>query len=188
MLKKLIGTAGIIMALTLPVSATELLDRAKDAENFADNGKSVDAILAMDAAVGKLWDKLPLTFIEALFVNERPTSYGGYVPRKDNVFRSGQDMILYTELAGFGYGRDGDHFIISLNADMEVHSAEGKVLAKREDFLKFNNRSRVPNREYFAVFVYNFDGIAPGNYTIRTQLRDQNSDRVSHVDTPIVVK
>ena len=64
----------------------------------------------------------------------------------------------------------------------------GKVLAKREDFLKFNNRSRVPNREYFAVFVYNFDGIAPGDYTIRTRLKDQYSDRISHVDTAIVVK
>lgn len=180
-LKRLmIATTLIFISLgTRALLAGPVAETAAEAEAFALDGKPIDAILTMDAALGKLWNQLPLTFIEALFVQTRPEGYGVYTPHPSNSFTAGEDMLVYTELAGYGYGRDGDHYTIALDADMEVRTEDGKLLGGQQDFVELTHRSRVPSREFFAVLTYNFTGIAPGQYKVTTTLRDQNSDRVS---------
>ncbi|MCP4183265.1 MAG: hypothetical protein GY761_08095 [Hyphomicrobiales bacterium] len=58
-------------------------------------------------------------------------------------------MILYMELAGFKYVRDGKFFEAGLKADMQIKDTSAKVLGAREGFITQNMRSRVPVREFF---------------------------------------
>lgn len=159
--------------------AGPVADTAAEAEAFALEGQPIDAILTMDAALGKLWDQLPLTFIEALFIQARPEGYGVYTPHPTTRFTAGEDMLVYAELAGYGYGREGDYYTIAFDADMEVHTEDGKLLGGQQDFVELTHQSRVPSREFFAVLTYSFTGIAPGQYKVTTTLKDRNSDRVS---------
>ena len=156
-----------------PAQSGPVVDEAAKAEGLVLENKHTEAILAMDSAIGKLWNAIPLTFIDFHFVTKRPTGYGDYDPRPTNVFRAGEDMIVYVEMAGFDYKQEGKHFLADFSLDMEIRSLEDKVLGSQRDFLKLSQRSRVPNREFFAVIVYTFDTIPPGKYALRTYVTDK---------------
>ncbi len=159
-----------------PVYAGPVVDEAARAEGLVLEKKYTDSILAMDAAMDKLWNVIPLTFVDFHFVTKRPTGYGNYEPRPNTVFKAGEDMIVYVELAGFEYRRDGKHFTSQMSIDMEIRSRDGKVLGEQKDFLKLSQRSRVPGREYFAVIIYNFATIPNGKYALRTFVTDKHAD------------
>jgi hypothetical protein len=186
-LTPLLVCAGVFFGMATPTMAGPIVEQAKEVEKLIDGGKGVDAVLAMDNAVAKLWDRLPLTFLEALFVAGRPSGYGIYDQRPDNRFKAGEDMLVYAELAGYEYKRDGNLFVIYIAADVEVKSADGKVLGGKKEFAKFGLRSRVPNREFYAVLTYNFTGLKPGNYVAVTTMTDKASGDVSSFDLPFVI-
>ena len=124
----------IFVSLAPSVQAGSITDAAAKAESLADEGKDLDAILAMDVAVQKLWDKVEFNFIDVLFVEKKPQGYGIYEPRADHNFKSGDDMILYMELVGYKYVQEGKFFKAEIKADMEVKDSNGKVLGGRKDF------------------------------------------------------
>lgn len=51
--------------------AGPIVDEVVKAEALVKERKDVDAIIQMDVAVAKLWDEVPLTFIEAMFVAKK---------------------------------------------------------------------------------------------------------------------
>jgi hypothetical protein len=174
--------------LTPTVQAGSITDAAAEAESLADEGKALDAILAMDVAVQKLWDKVEFNFIDVLFVEKPPEGYGIYEPRANHKYKSGDDMILYMELVGYKYVRDGIFFKAELKADMQVKDSNGKVLGAREDFVTLNMRSRVPAREFFGVITYNFDPIGAGDYVLTTKLKDQFGTNWVSVDKKFTIE
>ncbi len=183
--------AGILTAtlLATPTAfAGPVVDAAAKAEALADEGKRLDAVLALDAVVARLWDKVQLTFVETLFVSDRPKSYGVYNPRPNSIFKPGEDMTIYAEFIGYEFGRDGDYFTIGLKADTEVKSEAGKLIGGQKEFLTLSHRSRVPAREFFAVITYSFSGLAPGKYVVTTKLNDQNSDQWASFDLPFEIE
>jgi len=141
----------------------------------------------MDEAIGRLWDKLPLTVLESDFVSAEPRGYGNYQVRPDARFKPGEKMLVYAELAGFDYGRDGDLFTINIAADVQVLDSHGKLVAKQANIANFGYRSHVPNREFFAFVPYSFTGLEPGDYTVVTTLRDRNSNKTGSFELPFTI-
>ncbi len=176
------------MSSSLSAQSGPIVEEAARAEVLIGEGKGVDAVIAMDTAVAKLWDQLPLTFMEAMFVDKRPTAYGVYDRRASSQFKPGEDMIVYMEMAGYEYGRDGDFFVIDMSADVEVKTAEGKVLGGQKDFVKLGLRSRIPNREFFGVVVYQFEGLAKGEYIASTTIKDKQSGDEAVFDLPFQIQ
>ena len=168
------------------MQAGSITDAAAKAETLADEGKALDAILAMDVAVQKLWDKVEFNFNDVLFVEKPPQGYGIYEPRVSSTCKSGDDMILYMEMVGYNYIRDGKFFKAEL--DMQVKDASGKVLGAREDFITLNMRSRVPVPEFFGVITYNFDPIAAGDYVLTTKLKVQFGTNWVSVDNKFTIE
>ncbi|MCP5080224.1 MAG: hypothetical protein GY948_00835 [Alphaproteobacteria bacterium] len=166
----------MLLQASVPTVAGPMVEEATKAEGLVLENKAIDAIIAMDSAVGKLWNVIPLTFVDFHFVTKRPTGYGDYEPRPNNVFKPGEDMIVYVELAGYDYKQEGKRFKAEFSVDMEVRSPEGKVLGSRKNFLQLSRSSRVPNREFFAVVIYTFDQITKGKYAIRTFVTDKNAN------------
>ncbi|MEM8687984.1 MAG: hypothetical protein AAGF81_11680 [Pseudomonadota bacterium] len=176
------------MSSSFNAKAGPIVEEAARAEALIADGKGVDAVIAMDAAVTKLWEQLPLTFMEAMFVEKRPTAYGVYDRRQSSAFKPGEDMIVYMEMAGYEHGRDGDFFVIDMSADVEVKTAEGQVLGGQKDFVKLGLRSRFHNREFFGVVVYQFEGLAKGNYIATTTIKDKQSGNEAAFDLPFQIE
>ena len=175
---------GLALLAATTASAGEITDAAAKSEALLDEGKSIDAVVAMDQAVGRMWDRLPLSFLETHIVTAQPAGYGSYQIHPTGRFKPGEQILVYAELAGFGYGRDGDLFVIELDADVELRTPEGKILGGQANFAHFSYRSRVPNREFFAVMTYNFTGFAAGDYVVVTRLRDKNTSKTGEFQLP----
>ncbi len=177
-LKKVIFSAALAISTSIGIThAGPIVDAAKKAEALANEGKAIDAVFAIDAAISRLWDKIGINIVDARFVSERPTGYGAYKPIDKPVYKAGQDILIYAEIIGYRYGKNGDDITINLNVDMEVKTKDGKVLGGQKDFLKLSHAARVPAREFFTVLTYNFGGIPPGEYIVETRLNDQNHDQ-----------
>lgn len=188
MLKRAAAVAALLVCWSVAAMAGNVADAAGQAEKLVEEGNAIDAAVTMDEAVGRLWDKLPLTVLESDFVTGKPGGYGNYQVRPDSRFKAGEKILVYAELAGFGYGRDGDLFVIDLGADVELRDSQGKVLGAQADFATFSYRSHVPNREFFAFITYSFNGLKPGAYTVVTSLRDQNSKKTGSFELPFTIE
>src|SRR6202030_2242386 len=104
--------------------------RAREAEKLAAQGKFIEAIGALDDAVGALWDRAPLTFRRALWVAETPTGFGAYAPRDNNVFADGVAMIAYAEPVGFGWRKSGERWYTDITVDLAIKSKDGTELLR----------------------------------------------------------
>ncbi len=178
------------LAVTGPagaVTAAEIVDSAKKAEELAAAGNPVQALAAIEAAFNTLWDKAPLGFSEALFVATRPQGFGIYDMRPNAVFAPGEDMLVYAEPFGYGYGRDGEVFEIAFDADFELRTAKGQILHAQQDFAELEMRSRRRNKEFQIFITYNFKGLKPGDYVLATTLRDRNSAKTGNFELPFTI-
>ena len=118
---------GLSAAMFAAAFAGEIVDAAQQAESHEAAGNPVKALAAIENAFNALWDKAPLQFSEALFVSGKPQGFGIYEPRPTSVFKPGEDMPVYAEPFGYGgYGRKGDAFVISFDADFELRTASGQ--------------------------------------------------------------
>jgi hypothetical protein len=176
-----------ILTALVPATAGEITDSAREAEAAADAGKPVEALAAIEKAFNALWDKAPLGFSEALFVADRPKGFGIYDMRPTSVFKQGEDMLVYAEPFGYGYGRDGDAFVIAFDADFELRTAGGQILHARKDFARLEMDSRRRNKEFQVFITYNFQGLKPGDYVLATTLRDRNSPKTGSFELPFTI-
>ncbi|WP_181705945.1 hypothetical protein [Chthonobacter rhizosphaerae] len=171
----------------IAVSAGELVDRATRAEGLLAEKKPVQALAEVEAAFNAVWDQAPLSFSEALFVTEKPTGFGIYTARPNTVFSPGEDLYVYSEPFGYGYGQDGDMFTIGFDADFELRTAKGQILHSQTGFAAPGLTTRRRNKEFQVFITYNFQGLRPGDYVLVTRLRDKNSDKVGSFELPFQV-
>ena len=169
-------TSSMLLTGTL-AWAGEAVDAATKAEQLASDGKFSDALLAMDEAKESIWKATPLTFRKALFVASDPQGFGIYDIRDSSSFKRSDPLIIYSEPQGYGYGRDGDIYVIDLTLDFTIKSPDGKVVAEQKNFASLTLRSRVPNKEFMAKVTYDFSGLPAGDYEVTTAAKDKNSDK-----------
>lgn len=175
--------SSLIGFTTLPVYAGQVTDAAVAAEKFADEGKFDDALAKINEAKDSIWNASPLIIHNATIVSADPAGYGIYDIRPNNEFKADEKIIIYSEPAGFAYGRDGDFYVIELALDFEIKDSSGASLAKQADFSKWTIRSRVPNKEFMGKLDYSFNGIKPGDYEVITTVRDKNADSSAEFST-----
>lgn len=186
-------SAGVVLSALLAIApsaevrAGEIVDNARKAEDLASAGNPVQALASIEEAFNSLWDAAPLGFSEALFVSGRPQGFGIYDMRPNAVFREGEDMLVYAEPFGYGYGRQGDQFEIAFDADFELRTSKGQILHAQEDFAKLDMRSRRRNKEFQIFITYNFKGLKPGDYVLSTRLSDRNSPKTGSFELPFTI-
>jgi hypothetical protein len=176
--------------LLLPASdgfAGDLVDAAQQAEAAVDAGNFAAALASLNMARDGVWNASPLTVTKAILVASDPQGYGIYDIRDNNQYKAGEPIVIYAEPAGFAYGRDGDMNLINMALDFEIKSSTGESLAVKQDFAKWELRSRVANKEFMGKLTYTFSGIEPGDYVVETTIRDQNSDKKVTFATPFKI-
>lgn len=164
--------------------AGELADAAAQADDLAAAGNYVEAMQALESAQDKLWAAAPLMFRRALFTAGEPVGYGVYDLREGSTFKRSEPLIIYSEPMGYGYGRDGSLFVISIDLDFVIKDPQGKEVAKQENFGNLNFRSRFPNKEFMAKVNYDFSGLPAGGYAVTTVFKDKNSGKTAEFTLP----
>lgn len=166
----------------------DIAAEARRAEAAASAGRAVDALDALDEAAAIIADKMPLTIRRSTFVAEEPQGYGVFNPRDSTVFEPGQPLLVYAELAGQGWRRSGDIFRTDLVLDFELRRADGQSLVAQQAFNTIATASRRRNREFFLYVTYSFTGLEPGDYVVRTTVRDRVGDKQTAFDQAFSVK
>jgi len=167
--------------------AGPILDNAKAAEAQLADGKAVEALASVEAAFNAAWDAAPLGFSEATFVTGEPAGFGIYDARPNAVFHPDEQLLVYAEPFGFGYGKAEDLFKIDFSADFELRTAKGQILHAQEGFASLDKVSRRRNKEFQVFIVYNFKGLKPGDYVLATKLHDRNSTKTGEFELPFTV-
>jgi hypothetical protein len=187
MLRALAGILAIAFSIGV-ASADELADQMKAADDLAGGGKFLEAMDALDAAATLIWDRSPLSFRRALWVSEAPVGFGAYTPRPTNEYASGDEMIAYVEPIGFGWRKSGDMWQTDLATDVTIKDKDGKEIYSQKDFQKLALSSRIRNHEFMTRFTFQLTGLAVGNYTLETTLRDAVSSKSGTFSLPFVIK
>lgn len=187
MIRRTLIVAAALLALAAPAGAQELSKAAATAEQLAQQGKTLEALDAIETALATFREKSPVVFRKALFVAQPPDGYGIYNPRETNVFASGQEMLLYTEPVGFSWKQSGDVFQTDWIIDAVLKGLDGKVLWQQEGFGSMQLTSRVRNQEVMLKLNYTFTGLAAGDYLVETTLRDKVSGKKGTFTMPFKV-
>ncbi|MGB8818730.1 MAG: hypothetical protein WCC66_12500 [Rhizobiaceae bacterium] len=167
--------------------AGELTDAASTAESLMERGDYAKALSALNGARDAVWNASPLVINKAILVASDPQGFGIYDIREDNRYKSGEEIVLYTEPSGFAYGKEGEIYLISMALDFEIKSSSGETLASQENFAQWQLRSRVPNKEFMGKITYKFSGVEPGDYVVETRIRDLNSDETTSFSTKFTI-
>ena len=167
--------------------AGPILDEAKAAEALLAEGKAVEALASLEAAFNAAWDAAPLGFSEATFVTGKPAGFGIYDTRPNAVFQPDEQMLVYAEPFGYGFGKDGDLFKIDFSADFQLRTTRGQILHAQEGFASLDMASRRRNKEFQVYIVYNFKGLKPGDYVLVTKLNDRNSAKTGEFELPFTI-
>ena len=183
--------AGILVAIgtfaAAPAWAGEIVDAAGKAEQQVGAGQFLEALETLDGAVGKVWEQAPLTVRKALFVAGDPPGFGLYTARPDSVFKASEVLVVYAEPVGYGFGREGDQYVIDLAVDVELKNKAGQVLGAKADFGQLKLVSHAQNHEFMAKLSYNFSGLPAGEYEVVTTLRDAPTGKKGTFSLPFTI-
>ncbi|MBX9990099.1 hypothetical protein [Phreatobacter oligotrophus] len=167
---------------------TDISAETRRAQEAASAGRSVEALDALDEAAIAVSEKMPLTIRRATFVAEEPQGYGVFNPRDSTSFEASQPLLVYAELAGQGWRRSGDIFRTDIVLDFELRRADGQSLVAQQAFNTIATASRRRNREFFLYVTYSFSGLEPGDYVVRTTVRDRVGAKQTAFDLAFAVR
>ena len=175
----------IVLAGSFPVAAGPIVDAAARAEALQAEGKTVEALAALDEAVNTIWMQSPLVFRQVELVE----SAEGAAPRErtDRTFQADEQLIVRVEPVGYGYGAAGSGATIGFTGDLALENATGQILTEAKDLFSVTRDSPAGSREFAMTLSFVVPYVRPGDYVARFTIRDQNSDKSGSFDVPFTV-
>ncbi|PLX36155.1 MAG: hypothetical protein C0606_15695 [Hyphomicrobiales bacterium] len=170
-----------------PALAGDIVNKAIEVENSLQNGQPVAALTAAEAVYDATWTAMPLSFAKATFTDGAADGYGRFTARESNVFSPSDQIMLYAEPLGYGYGETDKGFAIDLDADLELRTAGGQILAAQKDVSRLSHVSARPERAFHLSLSFVFEGLSAGDYVVAITLRDAHSDKSGAFELPFTV-
>jgi hypothetical protein len=115
------------------------------------------------------------------FVSSEPEGYGVYTERPSNVFKLGDEVIIYSEPADYTYKTLTDEngtklYGMKMTADMILTDRNGAEFGRQLDIPMTELISHHQNKElYFDLSLTGTDNLEPGDYIVRWTVTDENS-------------
>lgn len=176
-LTKLSTAVAMSLALTPMADAGEIVAYAEQAEQLLNEEKLYNGALgALDQAMASLWAQMPLTLRTLRYVNSID-GYGRYQVRENDVFKPGEPLKLYAEMAGYAYGNNDGIRDMNLMLDFALQDEHGDELFAQENFLNLKLASLYENRETNLSITIDLPEMAPARYIGVYKFRDLNSDK-----------
>ncbi|RMG32864.1 MAG: hypothetical protein D6725_16810 [Planctomycetota bacterium] len=143
----------------------------------------LEALAALEAAVGLLAERAPLTLANVTFCH-RIDSYGSYEPFEESVFRPGQPVLLYAELKHFrSEATDDGRFRSAVDSVITIRGPDGE-LVDRIDFPLTEDLCRHRRRDYFLSYQFTMPRSVRllGPHTLELHVRDALSGRETRAE------
>jgi hypothetical protein len=178
------GGAGLIavaLAFSSPFAvAGTLIDAATRAEALRAQGKTVQALEELQAAMDKVCEGSPLAFRKVVIVDSSE-GYGKFVERADKTFKPDEKLLVYVEPVCLGAGADG---AIGFKADLSVANTTGQVLGEAKDVFSVSTSGA---DHFSATLSFEVPYLRPGEYKATFAVRDSNSPRTGSFEVPFAI-
>ena len=186
-LKQLSTAVAMSLALTPIAHAGEIVHYAEQAEQLLYDEKLYNGALgSLDQAMASLWAQMPLTLRTLRYVNFIE-GYGRYQDRENDIFKPGEPLKIYAEIAGYVYGNNDGIRDMNIMLDFVLQDGDGNQLAAQDNFLNLKLVSLYENRETNLSINVELPEMAPGRYIGVYKFRDLNSDKHTSMIMPFHV-
>lgn len=180
-------SALLVLSCSSLAAAGPVADAATRAEKLQAEGKSVEALAALDEAVDSIWTAMPLSFRKVVAVTGS-SGYGLYEPAPDHPYKPDETMTVYVEPVGYAYGPSvGDSSTIAFKADLALKNGTGQVLIDSKDVYSVSAPAPVGEREFSMIFRLDVPYLRPGTYQAVFTVHDQNSDKMGTFEVPLEI-
>jgi len=154
-----------------------------EAQSFMEKNQPLPAVESLRNAIKEAWLRTPFQVENAVLVQEEATGYGSYVERPNNVYKSGDIVRLYLEPIGFTQTQKDNQYVIGLAADFTIGRKDGTIITGKENFGKWELKSRHFTTQFNMNINYNITGVSPGDYVLKTILRDLEGSKTAVIST-----
>jgi hypothetical protein len=179
-------SALMVLAGPSVAAAGPVVDAAERAEALQAEGKTVEALDALDEAVEAIWTASPLVFRSVELV-EPAGQDGGFAERADRTFQADDRLTVRVEPVGYGYGGSGSNVEIGFRGDLALENATGQILTETNDLFSISVERPDRTREFDMRLSFVVPYVRPGDYIARFTIRDENSDKSGSFDVPFTV-
>jgi len=169
--------AALILLSSAVALGDEVADMALEAENLLQSDEPATAFDAMDAAVDAFWRTAPLIIEDAHFDPEGDSA----------VFKSTDRVGIHVRPLGYGFETGGDTNRIVLDADIEIRTPGGLVLAQSDDFGRLEWAGPGKNRNFTGRISIEMPDLAAGDYELVLTLNDQATQKTASVVLPFAI-
>jgi hypothetical protein len=179
-------SALLLLCGTSVAAAGPVVDAAERAEALQAEGKPLEALEALDAAVDLIWNDAPLAFRQVVLVDSAG-QLGTHDERADRSFRPDEKLSVYVEPLAFGYGWSSAGAKIGFDADLSIENMTGQVITEAADAFTLSIESAPHRREFGMTLSFAVPYIRPGEYKAIFTVRDQNSSKSGEFEVPFTV-
>ena len=130
----------------------------------------------------------PISVAPFLVVTQPAPYFGGYTPRKDAVFKRGEEMLFYAEPKNLIYPKNAQGiYKPAFDVDLEVTGPDGKTF-KQPKFasLKLDTRSRL--QDLYLNLNVSLSQAPAGIYKVKFTIRDLNSPKTASFGQDVTLK
>ena len=145
-------------------------------------------VTALEAQLEKARLEAPLVVQNFMVVKAPVPYFGGYEPRGNANFKSGEEMFFYGEPRNlvFPKGSNGK-YTIAFAVDLMVTDASGRSMEKK-DFEQFKLDSRSRLQDLYLNLRVSLTNAPPGKYNVKFTIRDKNSKKTAEFAQDVVLK
>lgn len=140
------------------------------------------------AAYMAVWEAAPLAVRKAVFVAEPATGYGTFAERENNVFASGDPLVIYLEPEGYGWASSGGLNRFGVSIDVRILTPDAQELFSQADFLELAAESGEQSTEFFGNVTLTLTDFPVGSYVLEMLLTDLASSEEASVSMPFEVQ
>jgi hypothetical protein len=179
-------SALLFLCGTSIAAAGPVVDAAERAEALQSEGKPLEALEALDAAVDVIWSDAPLAFRRVVLVDSAG-QLGTHDERTDRSFQPDEKLSVYVEPVAFGYGWSSAGAKIGFDADLSIENTTGQVITEATDAFTLSIDSAPHRREFGMTLSFAVPYIRPGEYKAIFTVRDQNSSKSGEFEVPFTI-
>lgn len=179
-----------VLASTFPTrsEAQDISRLLGTAENLVQRNEFARAQEVLRDAMMAVSNQAPLEIDFFDLVTVPAENYSNVHLREDNVFKRDEPMLLYVEPVGYAFERIGDKLRFGVEADFVLLDESGTVLGGKDKFHRLSFEGHAPVFDFYMNLTYNFTGLAPGRYAVRTTLTDLVDGEQAWFEMPFEIR
>lgn len=179
-------SALLVIGVSSMAAAGPVADAAMRAEELQAQGKTVEALEALDEAIDRIWTEAPLAFRKvALIESEGPAADAA--ERSDHTFRPDDKLRVRVEPVGYAASSAGSNAKIAFKIDLLVENDTGQVFSDEKDVFTVESEGSAGRRYFSMTLAFGVPYVRPGEYKATFNVRDQNSSKSGSFEVPFTV-